>query len=147
MKPGQRHKRISQRTRATQRRPRNRAAIVLRLGAIPAQRLATAIQPQCDARCDVCGKREHDEQGLGEQGLVVWACEEEVAVRFCDGAREERDERDVCDVEGCENCEGVGGVSLCSGYCLNVMLASAFHTVSCAVIALEVNIRHGGYGE
>jgi hypothetical protein len=116
MEPRQRHKRISQRTRTAQRRPRNRTAIVLRFGAIPTERLAAAIQSKCDPRRNVCDERKRDEQGFGEEGLVVRASEQEVAIAFRDGAREERDYRDVCDVERSEDCEGVGRVSLGSGY-------------------------------
>jgi hypothetical protein len=73
----------------------------------------------------VCGEREGDECGFGEEGLVVWTCEEEVAVGLGDGAREEGEERSVCYVEGCEDCEGVGGVSLGACYCTFILALCA----------------------
>jgi hypothetical protein len=125
MKPRKRHKRISQCTRAAQRGPRNRAAVASCFGAIAAQGLAAAVEAESDARGDMCDEREGDESGFSEEGLVVWTCEEEVAVGLGDGACEERQERGVCYVEGCEDCKGVGGVSLGACYCTVILALCA----------------------
>jgi hypothetical protein len=65
----------------------------------------------------VCDEREGDEEWLGEERLVVGACEEEVAVRLPNGACKKWDDSDVRNVEGCEDCKSVRGVSLGSCYC------------------------------
>lgn len=48
--------------------------------AVAEARLAAAVEAQREAGDDVCGEREGDDEGLGEGGLVVRACEEEVGV-------------------------------------------------------------------
>lgn len=80
MEPRQRREHISQRTRATQRGPGNRLPVAQRLGAVALQGFAAAVKAERDARGDVCGERNYDEEGLGEGGLVVGAGEEEGAV-------------------------------------------------------------------
>ena len=116
MEPRQRHKRIPQRTCPAQRRPRNRASVPARFGAVALQCLAPAVQAQSDARGDVCDEREGDEEGFGDGGLVVRPCEQERAVCGVNGAGEEGDEGGVGDVEGGEDGEGVGGVALGACY-------------------------------
>jgi hypothetical protein len=69
----------------------------------------------------VCDEGKGHKERLGEERLVVWTCEEEIAVCLADRTGEEWDDSDVCDMECCENCEGVRGVSLGSCYCLTLV--------------------------
>jgi hypothetical protein len=75
--------------------------------------------------------------------LIIWAREEEVAVRFDNGTCGERDDGDVCDVEGGEDCEGVGGVFLDSYDYFDVSMCMSVMSQCPDVPWMDM----GGYGE
>lgn len=114
---GERHKGIAQGARPAQARPGNRLPVGGGFGAVALEGLAAAVEAQGDARGDVGGEGQGDEQRLGDGGLVVGPGEEEVAVGLWDGAREKRDEGGIRDVEGGEDGEGVRRVLLDAGHC------------------------------
>jgi hypothetical protein len=84
----------------------------MRFRAVSAQRLPSAVESERDAGAHVREEGDGYEEGFCEAGLVVWPCEEEVAVAFGDGSGEEGYKRRIGDVEGGEDGKGVGGVFL-----------------------------------
>lgn len=72
----------------------------------------------------MCNEGKTNEEGFGECRLVVWPCEQEVAIRLEDRACCKRYYGDVCYVEGGEGCEGVGRILL---YAENYRAMSALH--------------------
>jgi hypothetical protein len=107
-----REQHVAQQTCAAERRPGDGPLVCERLGAVALQGLAPSVEPQCNARGYVCEERERNDERLGERGLVVWPCQEEVAVCLGHGADGEGDQRGVGDVEGGEDAEGVRRVLL-----------------------------------
>lgn len=125
MEAGEREQDVAQQRSAAQSWPRDRALVCACLGAVALQGLSPPVEAQRDAAGYVGDEGQCDDEGLGEGGLVVRPCEQEVAVCFGDGAGGERDERGVCDVEGGEDAEGVGRVLLDARYCrVSVLIPS-----------------------
>lgn len=65
----------------------------------------------------MCDKGKTNEERFGECGLVVWSCEQEVAIRFENRACGKRYYGDVRYVKSGEGGEGVGGVLLYAENC------------------------------
>ena len=72
----------------------------------------------------MCNEGKTNEEGFGKSRLVVWSCEQEVAIRFDDRACGKRYYGDIGYVEGGEGGEGVGRVLL---YAENYRAMSALH--------------------
>lgn len=110
MKARKREQCVAQRRRPAECRPRDAPLVRSCFGPVALQRDAPPVQTQGDSRADVREQRERDDERLGQRGLVVGPCQQQVAVCVGHGADGERDERGVGDVEGGEDAEGVGAV-------------------------------------
>lgn len=78
-----------------ERRVGNLAALGVRFGAVPFGGQAAPVEAQRHAGQDVCDDGGEDHQRLEREGLVVRSGQEEVAVAFGRGPREQRDQRRV----------------------------------------------------
>lgn len=75
----ERQQRVAEGTGHAAFRPFDGSAIAVRFGAVVGERGAAAVETKGGAGEDVEGEGEGDEEGFEDGGLVVGACEEEVA--------------------------------------------------------------------